>query len=58
MTDEQKCDVIETIDSEGFHYAFCYYSNFKEIKDEKFHKLREEYKVEAAKLKDYIGLEE
>jgi hypothetical protein len=50
--------VMPTVDSEGFDYAFCSYSSFKEIKDVKFHELREEYVKAAQALKDYIGYDE
>jgi glutamate/tyrosine decarboxylase-like PLP-dependent enzyme len=39
---------------EGFHYCFKHYSSFKEIKDEKFHELREKYLEVAKELEQYI----
>jgi len=40
---------------DGFDHTFRYYSNFKEVKDEKFHKLREAYLKAAEELTEYIG---
>ena len=38
---------------EGFHYCFDGYSDWDEIKDEEFHKLRIKYLEIAKSLKDY-----
>jgi len=65
MTKEEKEKELEgfelvkhKIGWEGFHYCFEFYSDFKkEIKDEKFHELREGYlnnKVSRKVLNDYI----
>lgn len=43
------------IKNEGFHYCFKYYSNFNEIQDVKFHKLRKEYLEAAERLEQYIN---
>jgi len=48
-------DVKYRMDAEGFHYCFYRYSNFPEIKDEKFHELRKEYLKSAELLKKYIN---
>ena len=40
--------------NEGFHYCFKHYSDFKEIEDVEFHKLRLEYLESADKLEKYI----
>lgn len=42
------------MNSEGFHYCFKHYSNFNEIKDDKFHRLRKTYLDSANKLEQYI----
>lgn len=42
------------IDAEGFHYCFKHYSSFKEINDEEFHKIREQYLNVSEKLERYI----
>lgn len=42
------------IRDEGFHYCFTHYSNFKEIQDEEFHKLREEYLLSSKRLMAYV----
>lgn len=58
MNDSDKIKVAETVESEGFHYAFYHYSDFKKIKDEQFHKLRTDYLKTAKALADYCGLED
>lgn len=35
--------VQDTVENEGFDYTFVHYSNFEEIKDEEFHRLRVVY---------------
>jgi hypothetical protein len=40
---------------EGFHYCFAHYGSFPEIKDEKFHELREQYLKVADELEKYIN---
>jgi hypothetical protein len=39
---------------EGFHYCFKHYSNFEEIKDEKFHELRKSYLSISSDLEQYV----
>lgn len=58
MTSEEKQDVHSRVDQEGFDYCFRFYSNWEEIKDEKFHKLRENYVKSAQELAKYIGFNE
>ena len=41
--------------NEGFHYCFDGYSDWNEIKDEKFQKLRLKYLDAAEKLKKYVN---
>lgn len=40
---------------EGFHYCFEHYSNFDEIKDDKFHELRLKYLESSKELRNYIN---
>lgn len=47
--------VQDTIENEGFDYAFIDYSDFAEIEDAEFHKLREAYCKAHEELKDYVG---
>lgn len=47
--------VKDTIECEGFDYAFVDYSDFSEVKDEEFHKLREAYMKAAEELREYVG---
>ena len=48
-------DVKYRMDEEGVDYCFHHYSSFDEIKDEKFHRLRNAYLDAAAALKRYIN---
>lgn len=50
--------ICDTVENEGFDYAFRHYSHFGEVKDPEFHKLRAAYVLAAEDLADYIGLEE
>ncbi len=43
------------MDNEGFHYCFTKYSDFEEIKDEKFHELRLKFVNAANELEVYIN---
>lgn len=43
------------MNKEGFHYCFKFYSDFEEIEDEEFHKLRKQYLESAKKLENYIN---
>lgn len=54
MTKAQADEVLNATDSEGFHYTFCHYSSFHEIKDKKFHELRATYLEAAANLSKYL----
>jgi Zn-finger domain-containing protein len=40
--------------NEGFHYCFKHYSNWDEIEDEEFHKLRKYYLQYAELLENYL----
>jgi hypothetical protein len=42
------------MNSEGFHYCFIGYSDWKEIEDEKFQLLRKEYLRISKELENYI----
>lgn len=55
MTKAEREYVGDIIENEGFHYAFIHYSDFSEIEDEEFHKLRVAYETAVLALEDYIG---
>jgi len=57
MSHAEMEEIRNTIENEGFDYAFTGYSNFDEVKDDKFHELRQAYVAAADALKDYLGLE-
>lgn len=51
--------VLDTIENEGFEYAFTSYTDFKkEVKDPEFHKLRLAYLQATKDLAEYIGYED
>lgn len=58
MNQEQKDYLQNTIDNEGFDYAFRHYSDFEEIDDPTFHELRKAYLKAQAALAEYIGIED
>jgi hypothetical protein len=51
---EEFQDVRYRMGAEGFHYCFESYSSFEEIKDEKFHDLRNEYLRVSKELENYV----
>jgi rubrerythrin len=56
---EDAIHVQDVVESEGdMNYAFRFYTDFKEIKDKKFHSLRKAYVKAAQELSDYCRLEE
>jgi hypothetical protein len=58
MNLEDKKEISYRIENEGFHYCFEHYSNFEEIKDEKFHELRKAYLEAAKNIEEYIKYDE
>lgn len=46
--------VIYRMDSEGIGYCFEHYSNFDEIKDEEFHRLRKELLKSINDIRKYV----
>jgi len=54
-TDEDWAYVKSKMMNEGFHYCFINYSNFEEIKDTRFHRLRNEYIEVSKNLEKYIN---
>lgn len=56
MNDNERMEVCDAIESEGFDYAFTCYSLFSHIKDKKFHELRQAYLDATRALEDYLKL--
>jgi hypothetical protein len=54
---KDKISLASAIENEGFDYAFRFYSSFEEIKDPKFHALRQAYIKAADELQEYLGLD-
>lgn len=57
MNNEDKKYVLSKINQEGFHYCFESYSDFKEVKDEEFHRLRLAYLKSVKDMQDYLKLD-
>jgi hypothetical protein len=55
---EEELENLENVSvrmrQEGFDYCFRHYSNFSEVKDERFHILREAYKRAAEDLENHV----
>lgn len=58
LNEKDAVDLQGTVESEGFDYAFRYYSDFATVKDKKFQSLRKAYVKAAQDLSDYCRLEE
>lgn len=43
------------IGAEGLHYCFKHYSSFSEVKDDKFHELREKYLQISDEIQEYVN---
>lgn len=54
MTKKDADYMIATIENEGFHYCFNHYSDFSDIKDERFHELREAYLQSVDIMNEYL----
>jgi hypothetical protein len=57
MTGKEFNTVRDCVDFESFDYCFRGYSNFDDIKDEEFHRLRRQYVDAANALSEYLGIE-
>lgn len=55
MTNRTLDNVAMCMDQEGFDYCFRNYSNFDEVKDAEFHRLREAYVAAADALENYVN---
>lgn len=56
MLQSEKDYITETVDREGFDYAFRYYDTFDIVRDKEFHRLRKAYIDAAKKLAEYLEL--
>lgn len=57
MSGPELDDVRGCVEQEGFDCCFCSYSDFEDIKDDKFHELRRAYVKAAEALKAYLGVD-
>jgi hypothetical protein len=51
---ENWSNVQYRMDNEGLEYCFKHYSRFEEIKDDKFHQLREELINKIDEIRGYV----
>lgn len=58
MTPKEIEIVRGTMENEGFDYTFRHYSDFDEVKDRTFHRLRKAYVKAAEALAEYVGDDE
>ncbi len=49
--------IRDIVEIEGFHYCFTAYSDFKEINDPDFHRLREAFIKANNDLCEYLNLD-
>ena len=55
MTNRTLDNVAWSMDQEGIDYCFRNYSDFPEVKDTEFHRLREAYIAAADALENYVN---
>lgn len=55
---EENKSIVGDIESEGFEYAFVHYSNYDDIKDSQFHRLRKAFLEARKDLADYLNYKE
>jgi adenine-specific DNA methylase len=53
---KEKRKIKEIIDCEGFHYGLVSYSDFEDVKDERFHELLKAYRLAAGAIEEYLNL--
>lgn len=49
--------IQDTVENEGFGYAFLHYSNFDEVVDDEFHRLRLQFESSAHELAEYLNVD-
>lgn len=54
---EAKLDLLYEIQKDGFDYALMYYSDYKEMKDAEFDRLRQNFIKKSKSFEKYIELE-
>jgi hypothetical protein len=54
LTQEEKIQLDNAIDMEGFDYSFRFLSNWGEITDKRFHTLLKAYQDAADALEEYV----
>lgn len=48
--------IRETVENEGFDYAFVHYSDFEEVEDAEFHLRREAFLKARRELAEHLNL--
>lgn len=58
MEDHSTLDYVREIaECEGFWYAFSSYSDFEDVDDPKFHKMKDDFIIAGQELARYLGLD-
>lgn len=57
MKERTLSDIREDCEQEGFHYCFTGLSEYKEVKDAEFHRLRQNYLKATKELGEYLRLD-
>lgn len=56
---EEQLELFENVKyrirEEGFYYCFKHYSNWEEIEDKEFHKLRKQFLAVADKMESHVN---
>ena len=58
MDELDRQSVIDIIDQEGFYYTFAHFTSFEDIRDKKFHELRNAFLDARNALLDYLDFDE
>ena len=58
MNEKSLAYVAQCVESEGFDYAMIHYSNYDQVKDEKFHELKKKFEDARTELAEYLGCED
>lgn len=57
MNEDEAKEIRSAVNNDGFDYALVHKSDFKEIKDARFHELRDAFIAARKALIEYAGVE-
>ena len=49
--------IREKVEEEGLYYTFVHYSDFEDVQDDIFHKLRKRFENAARELSEYLNVD-